>query len=724
LPDGSQIFPVYNEANLLNSMNVFINGKTVTPVPFIDNIDYNAKGQRVSINYSNKTLTAYTYDEQTYRLTQLRTTRKKVKDTDPENAAIEPLQELNYTYDPVGNITGIIDHAQQTNFFNNSKIDPGNDYVYDALYRLTSATGREYCIQSAVEQFDSARTGDANGPFTIKGDMSKMANYTQSYSYDEVGNMLTMSHNGGNKNAINQWTRTFEYNNNDTHRALNGVAGTKNNQLLNEWTGNARPPGAAPKYFFDGNGNMLNLQQGSFPLTWNYANQLRQVNLIGGGIAYYTYDAGGQRVRKVIETNGLVKDRKYLGNYEVYTEKQNGNLKLERETLHIIDDKSRIALVEIRSPDTKDNGTDFLIRYQYSNHLGTSCLELTGTMNVEDDSFNPQIISYEEYYPFGSTAYQEMDNENETPKRYRYTGKERDEESGLNYHSARYYLPWLGRWIATDPGGIIDGLNMYRYCKNNSICFSDVNGRETGIAYENYKNTPDYKSFEAMVGSSKDLSPPPKTLFEKKEDQDILTKEHDEATKKVINAALEISTKHYTDPVTNKLTATKQEIIDYALHKLIIPLRQRSEEDSQNLIFRDADHYIVGWNQYWQTSSPWPFRLEKKHGELSIFSGVAAYVYDKIKTWSNTLKSWSESKDSSTDLDRSTMPAAAAGGRDWVDLGTTHFNRDEESMSKVEAPALVVETPFEIREGLREEQWKAYMKEGPRFPPISVMYKL
>ena len=64
-----------------------------------------------------------------------------------------------------------------------------------------------------------------------------------------------------------------------------------------------------------------------------------------------------------------------------------------------------------------------------------------------------QIISYEEYTPYGSTSYQAVRSQTETPKRYRYTGKERDEESGLYYHGARYYAPWLARWIAVIPQG-------------------------------------------------------------------------------------------------------------------------------------------------------------------------------------------------------------------------------------------------------------------------------
>lgn len=56
------------------------------------------------------------------------------------------------------------------------------------------------------------------------------------------------------------------------------------------------------------------------------------------------------------------------------------------------------------------------------------------------------IISYEEYYPYGSISYQGTGEVREVPKKiYRYTGKERDEENELYYFGARYYSSWLGR---------------------------------------------------------------------------------------------------------------------------------------------------------------------------------------------------------------------------------------------------------------------------------------
>src|SRR5262249_15023075 len=153
-----------------------------------------------------------------------------------------------------------------------------------------------------------------------------------------------------------------------------------------------------------------------------------------------------QRVRKVTErqapagqTPTRMKERTSLGGFEIYRE-YDGNgttVTLERETLHVTDDQQRIALIETRTAGT-DGSPAQLIRYQHSNLLGSATLEL-------DDA--ARLISYEEYYPYGSTSYQAVNKViKAAAKRYRATGKERDEETGLYYHGARYYAPWLGRW--------------------------------------------------------------------------------------------------------------------------------------------------------------------------------------------------------------------------------------------------------------------------------------
>src|SRR5262249_44579739 len=115
-----------------------------------------------------------------------------------------------------------------------------------------------------------------------------------------------------------------------------------------------------------------------------------------------------------------------------------------------------------------------LLRYQYSNHLGSSGLELDG---------KAAIISYEEFYPYGTSAFRAVDSAVEAaPKRYRFTGMERDEESGLSYQSARYFAPWLGRWASSDPSGTKDRLNLYAYCRGNPVGLRDPGGRASGGA--------------------------------------------------------------------------------------------------------------------------------------------------------------------------------------------------------------------------------------------------
>ncbi len=135
---------------------------------------------------------------------------------------------------------------------------------------------------------------------------------------------------------------------------------------------------------------------------------------------------------------------------------------LERQTVHLADAGGSVAIIDSPVRDDYGTGEVQLVRYQYSNHLGTATLEL-------DDSGD--IISYEEYYPFGTTSFQSGRTTAEVSlKRYRFTGKERDEETGMYYHGARYYIPWLCRWSAVDPlEGDYTPWSSYNYGFDNPL---------------------------------------------------------------------------------------------------------------------------------------------------------------------------------------------------------------------------------------------------------------
>jgi len=481
-PDGSAISSTYNEAGLLKAVSVNLRG-AAGATSFINNIDYNAKGQRMRIEYGNNTATAYTYDPLTLRLRSLTTTRA----TFPTNQQV--VQDLVYTYDPSGNITHIQDNADIQNvvFFRNQRVEPSADYTYDAIYRLIQASGREQLGLGGGIPLSPAATSYNDVPragLLQLGDGNAVGTYTEQYQYDPVGNFLQFIHHGSNP-ANPGWTRTY------THNEASLIEPGKTSNRLSSTAVSGSQPLSEP-YAHDLHGNMTSMPQLQ-ALQWNYKDQLmttrRQAvnaddqdgNQHQGERTYYVYDATGRRVRKTTASSSGTKrkERFYIGIFELYREYDSGgNVTLERQTLHVMDDKKRVAVGETKTVDTSaapGSLPDTALRYQFDNHLGTASLEL-------DEA--GAVISYEEYYPYGSTSYQAGRTLAEVSlKRYRFTGKERDEESGFYYHGARYYAPWLAVWTsADDPALLSRGLNLYTYVANNPIRYFDPTGNDRVIS--------------------------------------------------------------------------------------------------------------------------------------------------------------------------------------------------------------------------------------------------
>ena len=157
-----------------------------------------------------------------------------------------------------------------------------------------------------------------------------------------------------------------------------------------------------------------------------------------------------------------------LGAYEVYRRYEGDDVVLERQTVHVSDDGRRVALLERRTRG-RDRGARSLSRYLLPDRLGSTSLEL-------DD--RARILGQEEFYPYGGTALRVLRRRSEAPNRYRFTGRERDDESGLDHHGARYYAPWLGRWISCDPAGLVDGTCVYEYCRSNPVAWHDPTGTQ------------------------------------------------------------------------------------------------------------------------------------------------------------------------------------------------------------------------------------------------------
>ncbi|WP_321493452.1 SpvB/TcaC N-terminal domain-containing protein [uncultured Desulfobacter sp.] len=520
-PPGTKfdiIRPGYNEANLLERVDVWPQQKEApedlldpdsAPLQAVSNIDYDAKGQRQQIAYGNGTKTSYSYDPQSYRLTRLLTTRTAGGNGLIANIFSSPncLQDLRYTYDPAGNISRIEDASLKTTF-HSGKIDPAFNYTYDALYRLIEAMGREQIGQSATPvEKSNTRDYPFAGSCPQSSNPQALRAYTERYVYDAVGNFINFIH----KADAGDWQRDYHY---EAANLLAEETGVSNRLTTTVLHPNGNQPVVEP-YSYDAHGNMTAMPHLSL-MAWDFHDQLcassKQVVNNGGTpeTTWYVYDSGGHRVRKVTENYADAgsdptkkNERIYLGGFELYREYAgDGNdLTLERATLHLMDDKQRIGLVETKMVDTNSNeglGVP-LVRYQLANHLGSASLELDR---------DGGLISYEEYHPYGTTAFQLHKGE-VSLKRYRYTGMERDEETGLNYHSARYYALWSGRWCSCDPAGLVDGVNIYMYAKNSPLLLIDPLGQQSLEELENGPPPGGYSMFTPLnEGAPDDIALP------------------------------------------------------------------------------------------------------------------------------------------------------------------------------------------------------------------------
>ncbi len=440
----------YNRAGQL--IGSWLTVKNGAEQVILRSLTYSAAGQKLREESGNGVITEYRYEPQTQRLIGIKTTRPAKKDRPPL------LQDLRYDYDPVGNILAIHNDAEATRFYRNQKIVPETTYRYDALYQLIEATGRE---------------ADTNGiqnsqlpALALLNDSNQFVNYTRRYHYDRAGNLLKIQHTGASQYS--------------THIT---VSDSSNHGIQQQDGITARDIRSQ----FDAAGNQQQLQPGQ-PLRWNSRNQLQQVEPVprNDGISdseSYLYDGGGSRVVKTSlhKTHNAIQTRSviYLAGLELRSQYNGNNLTEDFQVITVgAAGRAQVRVLHWESGQPVDIVNDQL-RYSFDNHIGSALIEL--------DS-DGDIISQEEYYPFGGTAVLASRNTVEAKyKTVRYSGKERD-ATGLYYYGYRYYQPWLGRWLSADPAGTIDGLNLYRMVRNNPIRLRDNNGLLTEEQIDMYVN--------------------------------------------------------------------------------------------------------------------------------------------------------------------------------------------------------------------------------------------
>jgi RHS repeat-associated protein len=441
-----ELRPAYNRAGGLEQV-------WLDDTLYVERVAYNAKGQRTLIAYGNGVMTRSAYDPHTFRLKRLRSERYTTPGDLRYHPDGEALQDFGYDYDLVGNILGIRDRTPGSGILNNPEAFTVGDaalaqllvsgnalnrrFDYDPLYRLLTATGREG---------DRPPDGPPWAGQPRGTDLTRSRAYTEQYRYDPMGNMLRLEH----RNELGGFTRAF-------------TVEAASNRLRRMEIGDV-----GYDYAFDGNGNMQS-ETASRHFEWNYRDQMKvfrtQVADAEPSVyVHYLYDATGQRIKKLVrKQGGQVEVTHYIDGVFEHHRWGSGAQAGTHNQVHVMDDQQRITLVRFGPAHPDDRGP--AVQLHLGDHLGSSNM-------VVDSGGTP--VNREEFTPYGETSFGSF-----VRKRYRYTGKERDEETGFTYHGARYYAPWLGRWVSCDPLGLIDGSNLYLYARSNPINYVDLYGTES-----------------------------------------------------------------------------------------------------------------------------------------------------------------------------------------------------------------------------------------------------
>jgi len=164
----------------------------------------------------------------------------------------------------------------------------------------------------------------------------------------------------------------------------------------------------------------------------------------------YGYDSAGRRIEKAYDGQTVCK---YLYDGSHIIADYDGNGSLLHKYIYGPGVDQPICMIDVEHSSAT--------YYYHFDGLG-SVVALT--------SSSGSTVEVYEYSIFGEVSASDPNH----PNRFLFTGREFDADTGLYYYRARYYNPYIGRFLQTDPAG--DGMNAYAYCGNNSTNAIDPSG--------------------------------------------------------------------------------------------------------------------------------------------------------------------------------------------------------------------------------------------------------
>jgi len=285
---------------------------------------------------------------------------------------------------------------------------------------------------------------------------------TYSYSYDPLNRLKKAAYSATGK--VNLFNEELAYDNMGNIDSLRRTSGNTNwyNQFKYSYAGNqltsvadAGTAGLNNSYTYDVNGNIAkNSRLGITKIDYNYLNLPIKFTK-GSQNLLYTYDGTGKKLWKQLGAS--------VTDYVDGIQYKDGVIEF------IQTEEGRIL----------PSGSSFTYEYFLRDHLGN-------TRAVVDQSGTAKQI--QDYYAFGMEMNPGNAYTSSPDNRYKYNGKEKQEELGLNQldYGARFYDPVIGRFGTVDPlSELYEDMSPYHYAFNNPIRFTDPDGMASSDTIKN-----------------------------------------------------------------------------------------------------------------------------------------------------------------------------------------------------------------------------------------------
>jgi RHS repeat-associated protein len=328
----------------------------------------------------------------------------------------------------------------------------GYNFEYDFLNRVTA--GKYFDIYSG----------------TTPGTYSQM--YNEMVNYDKRGNISSLTRNTFDdiNGALQIDNLTYTYN--SASNQLSKIADASNNAQGFNINGAL----SSATYTYDLNGSLRTDPYKKITSINYYYNNLPKEIVFNFGVSNinrirFTYDAMGTKLRKqVLNNSGTVTAQQdYVDGIEY-----NNNV---------------IEAIYHSAGRSVWTGSTWRYEFNVTDHLGNvraviSDLNNDKILNFTNNATSHEIINSFAQYPFGmAMANDGAFNNTLTPDtKYRYNGKELNEDLGLNMYDygARFYDPAVGRWGQIDPlASKFNSWSPYHFATNNPINVIDYDGRDT-----------------------------------------------------------------------------------------------------------------------------------------------------------------------------------------------------------------------------------------------------